>query len=186
MRFLVVDDDPVSRKLLSSLLCKYGACDTASNGSEAVKRFAHAIEEGEPYAAVCVDINMPGISGHTVIRRLREIEAVKRVAEQAAARLIMTTASSNREDVLSAANASDAYLLKPLHADRLHACLAKFGLIPAAETPPADAEARRCEEVCQRLLEWCDRDSIRVGMLANMIVRMAASITRQSEGSTTG
>jgi two-component system chemotaxis response regulator CheY len=182
-----VDDDPVSRTLLSALLRQYGAGVTAANnGSEAVERFSRALEEGKPYTAVCVDINMPGMSGHTVVRRLREIEAGWRVAKMAAARLIMTTSSTNREDVLCAATACDAYLIKPIHADRLRACLAEFGLLPTAQTPPADAVAPGCEELCQRLLEWCDRDGIPAEMLASIMARMTASIARQSEGSTTG
>ena len=118
MRFLVVDDDPVSRKLLSALLGKYGADVTpARNGIEAINHFTLALKEGAPYAAAWVDINMPGMSGHTVVRRLRETEAVKQIGKEAAARLIMTTSSSKPEDVQSAAKECDAYLLKPIHVD---------------------------------------------------------------------
>jgi hypothetical protein len=49
MRILIVEDDLASRRLLKTLLFKYGDCDIAVNGEEAVESFRLALEEGAPY-----------------------------------------------------------------------------------------------------------------------------------------
>src|SRR4051794_8662002 len=57
LRILVVDDVPVNRTLLLSLLTrKHHAVDTATNGQEAVTAVRQAIP---PYDLVLMDIQMP-------------------------------------------------------------------------------------------------------------------------------
>ena len=49
MRFLIVEDDFISRRLMQKLLSPYGDCDIAVNGAEAVTAFRGALQEKEPY-----------------------------------------------------------------------------------------------------------------------------------------
>jgi CheY-like chemotaxis protein len=64
---LVVDDNPLSRKLLNDILSADGySVRHAASGSEALG----AITE-EPPDVILLDIMMPGMDGFEVVRRLR-------------------------------------------------------------------------------------------------------------------
>ena len=67
--FVVADDEPLARDELSFLLQEFPALDivsTASNGPEAVQK----IQDLEP-ELVFLDVQMPGLDGMGVIRKIR-------------------------------------------------------------------------------------------------------------------
>ncbi len=74
MRFLIAEDDFASRKALESLLTAYGECHGVIDGAQAVEAFEKAIDEGQPYDLVCLDILMPEMDGHEALRRIRMLE----------------------------------------------------------------------------------------------------------------
>jgi two-component system chemotaxis sensor kinase CheA len=74
-RVLVVDDSVTTRLLEQSILETAGyLVDTASSGEEALER----LSSGE-YAAMVVDIEMPGMSGLDLLERLQAVPALSRV-----------------------------------------------------------------------------------------------------------
>jgi two-component system chemotaxis response regulator CheY len=75
MKFLIADDNLHSRMLLAKLLSFYGHCDTVVNGKEALEFFEYAIEEGEPYHLVCLNLMMPGMDGQEAMKRMRQFES---------------------------------------------------------------------------------------------------------------
>jgi CheY-like chemotaxis protein len=69
VRVLVVDDDPDTRELLSTVLTREGALvDTASSVADALA----AVQRQRP-DVLLADIEMPDQSGYDLIRRLREM-----------------------------------------------------------------------------------------------------------------
>ena len=75
-RLLVMDDDQVIRRCLEQLLERVGytvAC--ASDGAEAVKMFREALERGQPFDAVVLDLTVvAGMGGEACLERLRELD----------------------------------------------------------------------------------------------------------------
>jgi CheY-like chemotaxis protein len=66
-QILVVDDNPLSRKLLNDILSAEGyRVRHAASGSEALSTIAE-----EPPDAILLDIMMPGMDGFEVVRRLK-------------------------------------------------------------------------------------------------------------------
>jgi CheY-like chemotaxis protein len=65
-RILVVDDDPTIRAMLTEFLAEKYRVTAASSGQEALQ-----ILERETFDLVLSDINMPGINGFELIRRIR-------------------------------------------------------------------------------------------------------------------
>ncbi len=63
MRILVVEDDFISRRLLCRFLERFGECDVAINGNEAVNAVEHALQAGAHYDLICLDIMMPEMDG---------------------------------------------------------------------------------------------------------------------------
>ena len=127
LRTLIVEDDFVGRKILQALLSPFGVCDVAVNGEEALEAFALAIRANEPYQLICLDINMPGMSGHDVLADIRSMEDSLQILDRT--KVIMTTGSSDPKDVRSAFHAEcDAYLLKPIIKAKLMDQLKEMGL----------------------------------------------------------
>ncbi|MBF0118462.1 MAG: response regulator [Desulfobacterales bacterium] len=130
MKVLVVEDDFISRKLMQRILFPYGDCDIAVNGKEAVEAFKLALEEGEPYDLVCLDIMMPIMDGQEVLRQIRELEKNKGIERFDGVKVIMTTALSDTRNVVEAMKSQcDAYLIKPIVKDKLVSELRMLGLV---------------------------------------------------------
>ena len=66
-RLLIVDDEEPVRKLFAGCLGERYSCATAADAQEALVRLA-----SEPFALVISDVNMPGLSGVELLRRIVE------------------------------------------------------------------------------------------------------------------
>lgn len=133
MKALIVEDDFTSRTLLQGILKNYGDSHVAVDGGEAVTAVSQALEAGDPYHLICLDITMPGMDGQQALREIRRIERSHGLAPGQGARVLMTTASSDRNNVMTAfREEADGYILKPVDRARLHAYLREFDLLSDA------------------------------------------------------
>ncbi|MGE3275892.1 MAG: ATP-binding protein [Vicinamibacterales bacterium] len=113
LRILLAEDNPINqfveRRVLQQLGC---ACDVVANGREAVEALARSA-----YDVVLLDVQMPVMDGPAAAAEIRR-------RGLPAGRLVALTADVT-EDTRDACLAAgiDAYLTKPLHADRLAALL---------------------------------------------------------------
>lgn len=129
MRILVVEDDFISRRLLCRYLETFGECDVAVNGNEALAVLRQALEAGEPYDLVCLDIMMPGLSGQETLQELRKLEAARGL--ESGTKVIMTTALEDKESVAKAfAAQADGYVTKPVDKRRFVETIRELGLEP--------------------------------------------------------
>jgi len=70
-RVLVVDDRLSSRAIVEDHLRTLGArSNGAADPRTALARLATGIEQGDPYAAVVIDVDMPGTDGHALVRAI--------------------------------------------------------------------------------------------------------------------
>jgi DNA-binding NarL/FixJ family response regulator len=132
-RILIVDDHPLTREALSSLLGAHGfeVCGCASDG-------AQAIVEAERLRPdlVLLDLSMPGLDGLSALPRLR--------AAAPETEVVVLTASGTEENLLAAIRAGAAgYLLKTEPPERIAAFL--DGVV--------NGEAALSGTVARRLLE---------------------------------
>ncbi len=114
---LVVEDNPVSRKLAREVLCKAGyRVTTANNGQEALQKLEESV-----YLAVLMDIRMPIMDGIQAIARIREDERHKHLP------VIALSASVLDTEINRALHAGfDHYLSKPVNFDGLKTLLASL------------------------------------------------------------
>jgi two-component system chemotaxis response regulator CheY len=114
MKTLIVEDDLVSRQLLQEYLVVYGSINTASNGKEAIEAVRLALEANEPYDLICLDIMMPEMDGHETLKEIRLLEEKKGIAASNRVKIVMTTALSDKANVIKASHyRCDCYLVKP-------------------------------------------------------------------------
>jgi two-component system, chemotaxis family, chemotaxis protein CheY len=131
MRTLIVEDDAVSRFLLSDILGPHGTCHVAVDGQEAVEAVATALDEGRPYDLICLDIKMPNMNGLEALAEIRAIEADRGLLLGDGARIIMTTCVEDAKSIMDAFNKQcEAYLIKPITEEKLLLQLRQFELIP--------------------------------------------------------
>lgn len=120
MKTLIVEDDFAIRLLLQELLKEYGPTHIAVNGREAVAAFRQALEAGQPYSLICLDIMMPEMDGQTALREIRQLEEDNNIFSSEGAKVIMTTALEHPKDVIAAfSGLCDAYLVKPIDKSKL-------------------------------------------------------------------
>jgi two-component system, chemotaxis family, chemotaxis protein CheY len=130
MRVLIAEDDPTSRTLLRQLLKAYGSVDEVTNGRDAETAVLRALVAGAPYDLVCLDIMMPELDGHAALKEIRAMEAAKGIPLGGGAKVIMTTALSDKGSVMAAFNEQcDAYLMKPIDKAKLLDHLRRLSLI---------------------------------------------------------
>ncbi|MFP4643005.1 MAG: response regulator [Spirochaetales bacterium] len=132
MRFLVVEDDFGSRRLLQVLLAQYGQCDVVVDGNEAIEAFRLAWEENDPYELILLDIMMPNLDGQEALRQIRSVEREIGVAADDEVKVIMTTALEDPKNVVEAfyEGGATSYLVKPIDKEKLRVELEKFGFHP--------------------------------------------------------
>jgi len=130
LRVLIVEDDFTSRLLLQTFLSRYGECHIAVNGKEAVEAFRAALEQGQIYDLICMDIMMPEMDGREAVRHVRGIEEAHGIFSNAGAKIIMTTAVTDLKEVIRCfQELCDCYLVKPIDLTQLLSQLKSFQLI---------------------------------------------------------
>jgi len=130
MKTLIVEDDFTSRRILQEFLKSYGLSHIAVNGKEAVEAVRAALEAGEPYDLICLDIMMPEMDGQQALREIRLMEKARGIAGPDRVKIIMTTALADKADVLKAREQQcDYFLIKPVQKAELMEALRKQALI---------------------------------------------------------
>lgn len=130
MKILLAEDDYATRKFMTSFLSKYGECDVAVDGMEAVDAFLMALEDGEPYDLACLDIMMPVMDGYQALMGIRNLEKDHNIPEEEQVKVIMTTALNEEENVKMAFELGcSVYSGKPINQEKFEQALHKLGLI---------------------------------------------------------
>jgi len=121
-RVLVVEDDRVNQRVVELLLEQLGLDPViVGDGASAVE-----VALLEPWDAVLMDLQMPGMDGYEATRRIREKLAGRHLAIVALTANAMT---GDREACLAAG--MDDFLAKPVRRDELRSCLEKWLAKPA-------------------------------------------------------
>jgi len=132
LKILIAEDDEESLLLLENYFSEFGKCDTVKNGIEAYQAFLQAIEEDFSYDLISLDINMPVMDGHEVLKKIRdnEKEILSYTADHIPCKIIMTTASLDADNFIKAMKDNcDAYIGKPVRKNFIKKKLKELNLI---------------------------------------------------------
>ena len=135
MKCLIVEDDFAARKLLQVYLSDYADCFVAVNGHEVVEAVRQALDEGQPYDLICLDIMMPEMDGHKALEAIRQLEKEREIRGLDAVKVIMTTAMDDSNNIMGAFRTGcEAYIVKPIRKEKLLDEINKLGLLNNANT----------------------------------------------------
>ena len=114
-RVLIVDDDPVARRLLDNMLRKSGYEPVIAEGGDAAAALLTG-PDGAKIDAVVLDLVMPDLDGMGVLAKMRDAGLNIPV--------IVQTAHGGIDNVVNAMRAGAAdFVVKPVGAERLHVSL---------------------------------------------------------------
>lgn len=107
----MAEDDPVSRKLILTLLAKWGyVVVVANDGAEAMS----ILHQRDAPSVAILDWSMPEMDGLEICRRLREVDKIVYV--------ILLTARGGKANIIEGLCAgADDYLVKPIDSEELQA-----------------------------------------------------------------
>jgi DNA-binding NtrC family response regulator len=170
---LVVDDDPVQRRLLDAMLKRFGYdVVTAESGAEALRLIGGA--EGERIDAIVLDLVMPELDGMGVLAALRERGLDTPV--------IVQTANGSIETVISAMRAGAVdFVVKPVGAERLQISLKNALKVGALEHELRHIKRRVAGQLGFRDLATKSPDMARVVLLAERAAKSNIPILIEGE-----
>ncbi len=130
-RFLIVDDDERFALLVAQKLEKYAQCVMANSGDDALLQFEHHLREQAPFSAIFMDIEMPGMDGHEVVKKMRSIEQRNGIIPAATFKLVMLTAHKDIKNVSKSffKGNADAYVHKQELSEKLIPELEKIKVV---------------------------------------------------------
>lgn len=119
-KILIAEDDISSRKFLYKFMSEYGECDITIDGMEALDAYLLALDEGDAYDLICLDVMMPKVDGVRVLKTIREIENQRKITQDSRVSIIMTTALNDLDLVQSSYESGcEAYVSKPIDIKKL-------------------------------------------------------------------
>ena len=130
MRFLFVDDDYVSRTKLKTLLSPYGDSDAVPSGDIALRMFQIGHDEKVPYDLITMDIDMPGLKGQDVVKKIWQWEESREIYMTDQVKILMVTVKNDSENIISCfKEGCDGFLIKPATPEKLRQALTKMGIV---------------------------------------------------------
>ena len=121
---LIVDDDPVQRRVLETLVRRFGYdCESVDSGAAALQRLEARAADVD---VVILDLVMPDVDGMTVLERMRD--------QKRAIPIIVQTAHGSIDAVISAMRAGAIdFVVKPVGAERLQVSIKNALRVEALE-----------------------------------------------------
>ena len=131
MKILIVDDDRLSRITLEATLAKFGSCVCAENGSEGLDLYTRALDAGEPFTVVFMDIQMPIMDGHAALTAIRDLERARGVAPGQEIKAVMITCHDDVKNVATSFFKGNVtcYFTKPLNLSAMVETLKKEAVL---------------------------------------------------------
>ncbi len=142
-RLLLVDDDPTFNRVLAKALSQRGFnVQVAHNVAEGLR-----IAQDEPPDYAVVDLKMPGGSGLTLVKKLKEMNAGVRI-------VVLTGYASIATAVEAIKLGATQYLAKPADADEILAAFEhEAGAAAAAANNPLSINRLEWEHIQKVLME---------------------------------
>lgn len=129
MKILIVDDEIISRKILTRKMEALGECLPVDNSRRALEEFDKSVRENNPFDLITLDVSMPHMDGRQVLAEIRKKEARLHRTKKDQVKIIMVTARMNRSTIKACIKLGcNGYLSKPVTQVQILESLGKMGL----------------------------------------------------------
>lgn len=130
LRILLVDDSKSAQLKNLSILSKYGECDQAYNGVEALDCFQSALRAGIPHDLIIMDIVMPEMDGLAAAKEILRIQEKENIPEAERGKIIMLTSKADPANMMKAhfEIGVSSYITKPFEEETLVEAMNNLGL----------------------------------------------------------
>jgi CheY-like chemotaxis protein len=143
IKVLLVDDDPVSRKILMKMLSFFGyQADAVSSGALAVA----AIME-QKYDVVLMDLNMPGMDGSTACAKIRASVVDQPIV------IAITAHAQDEARILAKAAGMDGYLTKPVSSGEIEEVMKRAVAKMRETSGKREGTTDRCSDLLSFIVE---------------------------------
>jgi len=162
---LIIDDDPVQRRLLETLVRRFGyEAETVESGVAALARLDPSA--GREVDLLILDLVMPDLDGMTVLERMRE--------QKRSIPVIVQTAHGSIETVISAMRAGAIdFVVKPVGVERL-----QISVKNALRVDALEGEVRRLNRQASGTLTFKDLASTSADM--ERVIRLGERAARST------
>ncbi|MEQ8173023.1 MAG: response regulator, partial [Candidatus Eremiobacterota bacterium] len=131
-RILVVDDNKTNRFVLMNYLRYYGCyCEEAEDGFTALDKLHEAKNSGKPFDVAIIDMEMPGMDGGTLGKKIKDDPPLKDTAM-----ILLSSICRYGDMLLMRRTGFAAYLTKPVKREEVHRAIAvALGMRKEEEKP---------------------------------------------------
>jgi PAS domain S-box-containing protein len=115
IRALIVDDNSTHRSVLKEIMTIWGlSCSDACDGKSALLEMESAVKEKKPYELIILDLQMQGIDGNDVCRRIRENPSLR-----TARIILLTTVGQAGDSIRYKELGVSGHVMKPIRKSEL-------------------------------------------------------------------
>lgn len=126
-RFLSIDDSQIFTNWMSMILKPYGETFTANDGELGFELYKKELAI-DSFDVIFLDLNLPGIDGEEMIKRIRGYEEHNKVLHKSL--IFMVTANTDPIQMMKLLEkGADFYLSKPVDQQRFFEALERFKVI---------------------------------------------------------
>ncbi len=131
MKILIIDDDASSRQMFRAYFEQFGQCDTSSQGYDGITAYKNAINQGQAYDLVVIDIILPDLSGDKIMEIIRTEEDLHKISDLSRSKIVLTTSLDdeiNRQIAEKLTKGLETYYVKSFAVEGLSEKLAELGI----------------------------------------------------------
>ena len=130
MKTLILEDDPVTTKIIANFLIQYGMVITAGSAKEAFEIYNDSAFSSTPFDLICLDLQLPEFDGVEFLNEIRKAELKSGIPMPLGVKVVILTAHNDPSTYFDAqSKGCDAFLTKPLNKEKLKSELARLELI---------------------------------------------------------
>jgi two-component system chemotaxis response regulator CheY len=131
MKTLIIEDDSSANSIFVRYFENYGACDSATTGFDGMQKFMDALNSGDLYNLVIIDIILPDMNGYQLLETIRLEEDMRKFSNSERAKIILTTSlddEENRKLIEKLKYGYETYYVKSFALDGIEKNLKELGI----------------------------------------------------------
>jgi HD-like signal output (HDOD) protein/DNA-binding NarL/FixJ family response regulator len=172
-KILVVDDDQISRDIISFLIEEVGECISVESGINALKMISKAAVNKTPFDLLILDISMPHMNGIELLFKIRKNEYKNKIPKPERIKAIIVTGNMRMSTIKDCIKLGcNGFLSKPFSPDHLYKDIARLGLNIPAKLLKSNTHQDKCSQLVGDVIHRFNKGKIELPILPHMIKKM--------------